>query len=120
MNLLFQLGIVFGVSWVSVCVEKLLPIPFPASILSMLLLLLLLGLRVVRTEHVQAPTNFLLSNLPFFFLPATVSIINYIDVLQSNLVALVVICLVTTPLTFAVTVWAVRLTNRLLERGRRP
>ena len=44
---------------------------------------------------------------------------NYTDVLRSNLVALVVICLVSTVVTFAVTVWAVRLTIRWMERGKR-
>ena len=44
---------------------------------------------------------------------------NYTDVLRSNLVALVVICLVSAVVTFAVTVWAVRLTIRWMERGKR-
>ena len=41
---------------------------------------------------------------------------NYADVLKSNLAALAVICVVSTVVTFAATVWAVRLTVRLSQR----
>ena len=41
---------------------------------------------------------------------------NYFDLLRSSAVALVVICLVTTVVTFAATAWSIRLTLRLLER----
>ena len=38
---------------------------------------------------------------------------------RENLAALIVICTVSLAATFAVTVWTVRLTSRLLERGKR-
>lgn len=80
------------------------------------MLLGLLALGIVRTEHIREKSDFLLGNLPFFFVPATVSMMNYADVLKSNLVALAVICVVSTVVTFAATVWAVRLTVRLSQR----
>ena len=97
----------------------MLPFTLPASIIGMLLLLLLLLAGVVRTEHIREKSDYLLGNLPFFFIPAGVSILNYVDVLRENLAALIVICTVSLAATFAVTVWTVRLTSRLLERGKR-
>ena len=47
------------------------------------------------------------------------SIINYLDVLKSSLVALVAVCVVPTFIVFAATVWAVRITCRLMERRKR-
>ena len=73
----------------------------------------------MKTEHVREKSDYLLGNLPFFFIPASVSIINYVDVLQENLLALLVICTVSLAATFAATVGAVRLTCRLLERRKR-
>lgn len=119
MKLLTQIGIIFGICWISTCIERVLPFTLPASIIGMLLLLALLLARVIKTEHIREKSDYLLGNLPFFFIPASVSIINYADVLRENLLALVVVCAVSLIATFAATVGAVRLTCRLLERGKR-
>ena len=119
LKLLTQIGIIFGICWISTCIERVLPFTLPASIIGMLLLLALLLAGVVRTEHIREKSDYLLGNLPFFFIPAGVSILNYVDVLRENLAALIVICTVSLAATFAVTVWTVRLTSRLLERGKR-
>ena len=119
MKLLTQIGIIFGICWISTCIERVLPFTLPASIIGMLLLLALLLARVVKTEHIREKSDYLLGNLPFFFIPASVSILNYMDVLRENLLPLLVICTVSLAATFAVTVWTVRLTSRLLERGKR-
>ena len=118
MKLLTQIGIIFGICWISACIEQVLPFTLPASIIGMLLLLALLLAGVVRTEHIREKSDYLLGNLPFFFIPASVSILNYVDVLRDNLLPLLVVCTVSLVATFAVTVWAVRLTSRLLERGK--
>ena len=119
LKLLTQIGIIFGICWISTCIEQVLPFTLPASIIGMLLLLALLLARVVKTEHIREKSDYLLGNLPFFFIPASVSILNYVDVLRENLLPLLVICAVSLAATFAVTVWTVRLTSRLLERGNR-
>ena len=111
LKLLTQIGIIFGICWISTCIERVLPFTLPASIIGMLLLLALLLARVIKTEHIREKSDYLLGNLP--------SIINYADVLRENLLALVVVCAVSLIATFAATVGAVRLTCRLLERGKR-
>lgn len=116
MKLLGQIGIIFGICWISQCIEAALPFALPSSIIGMVLLLILLALRVVKAEHIQEKSDFLLANLPFFFIPAAASIINYVDILKSNLLALAAVCTLSMVATFAATVWAVRLTCRLLER----
>ena len=50
------------------------------------------------------------------FVPAGVSIINYFDVLKSSIIPLIVICVVSTVITFAATAYSVTLTVRLLEK----
>ncbi len=116
MKILVQIGIVFGLYWLSQGIEQALPFSFPASVISLLLLLVLLVLRVIKLEHVREKADFLLGNLTFFFIPVSVSIINYIDVIRENAVAFLVICIVSTVLTFGATAWAVQLTCRLLNK----
>lgn len=119
LKLLTQIGIVFGICWLSQCIEQALPFTMPASIIGMVLLLALLGLRIVKTEHIQEKSDFLLANLPFFFVPSVVSIMKYTEVLRSNLLALIVVCVVSMVATFAATVLAVRLTIRLMNGGKK-
>lgn len=119
LKLLSQIGIVFAICWVGTLIESVLPFPLPASVIAMLILLVLLAVRALRPEHVQEKSDFLLGNLQFFFIPATVGIMNYVDVLRENLVVLPVICAVSTIATFAVTAATVTFTNRLLNRRKK-
>lgn len=116
MKILSQMGVIFAVCWVSQLIEAVLPFPFPASVIGMVLLLALLASGLLKVEHIQEKADFLLANMAFFFLPAGVSVINYFDVLRSSAAALVVICLVSTVVTFAATAWSIKLTLHLMER----
>lgn len=119
MKLLCQVGMIFGVCWISQILESLLPIPFPASVIGMVLLFILLATGVLKLEHVREKADFLLANMAFFFLPAGVSVMNYFDVLGSAFVPLLVICLVTTVLVFGATALSIKFTLRLMERGKK-
>ena len=119
MKIICQIAIIFTICWISQIVEAILPFPFPASVIGMVLLLILLLVRVLKVDHIRVKSDFLLSNMAFFFIPAGVSIINYFDILASNLVPLLIICLVSTLLTFAVTAYTVRLTRHLMNRRKK-
>ena len=118
MRILLQLGIVFGLYWIGEGIEALLPIPFPASVISLLLLLILLLLGVVKEPHIREKADFLLGNLGFFFLPVSASLVNYVDIVWENAVPFFTICVVSTLLTYGVTVGVVRLVSRLQQKGR--
>ena len=77
----------------------------------------LLLLRVLKIDHIREKSDFLLGNLPFFFIPAVVSIMNYVDVIAKNLVPFLVICVVSLVLTYGATAWAVQLTMKLMKKG---
>ena len=53
----------------------------------------------------------------FFFIPVSVSIINYVDLIWQNAAAFLTVCVVSMVLTYGATAWAVHLTRRLMERG---
>ena len=116
MRILRQFGVIFGVCWASLVIEHYLPFSFPASVIGMILLLLCLLTGFLKIEHVQEKADFLLGNMAFFFVPAGVSIINYFDILKSTVLQLLVICVVSTIVTFAVTAYVVTLTVKLMEK----
>ena len=116
MKIIKQIGIIFTVCWLSLVIEKILPITFPASVIGMVLLFVCLASGILKIEHIQEKADFLLGNMAFFFVPAGVSIMNYFDVLRDSAVAFVAICVVSTVVTFAVTAYSVSLTVRLMNR----
>ena len=119
MGIMAQIGIVLAVCLVGEGIAALLPIPFPASVISMVLLFVLLATGGLKLDHIREKSDFLLASMSFFFLPAGVSMLNYFDVLKSTWVQLLVICLVTMVLVFAATALSVRFTLYLLERRKR-
>ena len=116
MKIIKQFGIIFSLCWIATVIGELLPIAFPASVIAMLLLLLCLMTGVLKIDHIREKSDFLLANMAFFFIPAGVNVINYLDILKANWLPLLLICVITTVITFAATAYSIRLTIWLLGR----
>ena len=80
------------------------------------LLFILLCVHILKVDHIREKSDFLLENMAFFFIPAGVSIINYFDVLKNWVVQLIVICVVSTVVTFAVTAYSMKLALYLMQK----
>lgn len=114
-KLLVQIGIVFGICLVGEGIAAVLPFTFPASVLSMLLLFVLLLCGVLKVEHIREKGDFLLKNMAFFFIPSGVALLEQVDFLKGKIMILLLICLITMVLTFAATAFTVRLVSPLAE-----
>ena len=57
-------------------------------------------LQIVKPHHIEKNSNFLLKNMAFFFIPAGVSILDNYRYVKGNIVPLLLVCLITTVLTF--------------------
>ena len=114
MKIVTQVGIIFSICWISQIIEKLLPFSFPASVIGMILLFILLCVHILKVDHIREKSDFLLEHMAFFFIPAGVSIINYFDVLKKWVVQL--ICVVSTVVTFAVTAYSMKLALYLMQK----
>lgn len=69
----------------------------------MLILLLLLCTKIVKVDQIAEMSNFFLKRLPFFFLPPSIGILAIYGSLKGNILVLVLLCVVATILTMAVT-----------------
>ena len=119
MKIIRQIGIIFTVCWLSQVIAEFLPFDFPASVIGMIFLFICLVTGLLKIEHIQEKSDFLLGNMAFFFVPAGVSIMNYFDILKSSAVQLLIICIVSTVITFAVTAYSVKLTMKLIDRRKK-
>jgi len=108
MKLLWQIGLVFGVCLLGQVIAALLPVAFPGSVISMVLLFLLLLFRLVKVDHIQQKADFLLKNMAFFFIPAGVGILAQFDLIKDHILALLAVVVITTLLTFGSTALVVQ------------
>ena len=109
MHIMGELALIFGICLVGEGVAALLPVAFPASVISMVLLMVLLLTGVVKDRHIQRVSHFLVANMAFFFLPSFVGLLEHIELLKSQLVPLLLIIVLTTPVVYLITGWTVRL-----------
>ncbi len=70
MKLLYQFGIILFITFLGEALYALLPLPVPASIYGLLLMLLCLVTGIVRLEQVKIAADFLLEIMPPMFIPA--------------------------------------------------
>lgn len=119
LKIIKQIGIIFTVCWLSQILAAALPFDFPASVIGMIVLFLCLMTGILKIEHIQEKADFLLGNMAFFFVPAGVSILNYFDVLKDSLVPFLVICIVSTVVTFAVTAYSVKFVMKWMNRRKK-
>ncbi len=113
MKLFKQILILFSLCVISEIVSKLLPFRFPSNVIGMILLLLLLLFKIIKTDFIQNTAEFLLQNMAFFFIPSTVSIMNELDYLKDKILILVFIAVFSLIVTFVVAAFAVKLTTKI-------
>lgn len=116
MSVLAQLCMIFTVCLAAEGISAVLPFTFPASVMAMVLLLLLLAFKLVKSQQLQQTSGFFMDHMAMFFVPSCVGILRYLDVLLSNLWVILLISLLTTPLVFFVTGHMVQLTMKLMKR----
>lgn len=109
MSIMLEVAIIFGICLVCEGIVILLPFAFPASVLSMLVLLALLLSGVIKEKHIGRVCGFFVGNMAFFFLPSCVSIIDHWDTLSAVLLPFFFIAILTTPLVYAATAWTIQL-----------
>ena len=118
MKIMYQIGLLFGVCLVGEAIAALLPIPFPGSVLSMIILFLLLFFRVIKPGQIKELTDFLLKNMGFFFIPAGIGILSCIDRIRDQILPLLAVVLIMSVLVFGATALTVQGVTRLQDRTR--
>jgi len=116
MKMMYQIGLLFGVCLLGQAISVFLPISFPGSVLSMIILFLLLFFRVIKVDHIQQKADFLLKNMSFFFIPAGIGILSSFDLIRSSILPLIAVIIVTTILTFGATALTVQGVIALQDR----
>ena len=112
MRFIKQLLIILGVTFAGEALQFLLPLPVPASIYGLVLMLLCLCFKVFPLRAVEETGDFLIDLMPALFVPATVGVMAAWDVLQPVLLQVALITFLSLIVVMAVsgrvTQWALR------------
>ena len=100
MKYIKESAIIFGITMIGEFLNAILPLPVPAGVYGLFLLLILLCTGLLKLEDIEATGNFLLDIMPILFIPASVGLI---DEMKAILVPLIVTCLVSTLVVMGVT-----------------
>lgn len=103
MKLLRQFLIILLLSFVGEGLKSLIPLPVPASVYGLVLMLLCLCTGIIRLEQVERASNFLIAIMPVMFVPAAVGLTESWDQLRPVLAPVLIIMVLTTVLVMVVT-----------------
>lgn len=117
--MVLQCAILFGCLALGELFIYLTGIPLPGSIVGMLLLTLFLKLKWIRLEWIKGLSDFLISNMGFFFVPAGVGLMLCLDIVKAGFWPIVVSTVASTVLVLAVTGWSHQFLRKNLKSPRK-
>lgn len=94
--------------------QRLLPIPVPASVYGLALLFLALCAGIVKVRQVRETGAFLTSILPVLFVSPAVGILEHWQLIRPQLLSVLLLLTASTMITFGV---SGRITQRLMRKG---
>ncbi len=105
MKYLKQATLILLISFAGEVLNVVLPLPIPASVYGMVILLVCLCTGLVRVGQVKETAGFLIEIMPVMFIPAAVGLTDAWPSLQPVLVPVTLTMVLTTVLVMAVTGW---------------
>lgn len=118
MKYIYQLIIILLVTFVGELMHYFIPAPIPASIYGLIIMLVLLCTKVIKLEHVEKTSDFLLEIMPLMFIPGGVGLVTAWADLKPILIPVTVITLVSTVVVMAATGKATELVMWIDKRRR--
>jgi len=108
-NFIKGMSIIFIIQYFCTFLLKFLKISFPAPILGIILLFVLLKTNIVKEKDIKLFCEFILKYMILFFIPLFVGITTYLDVISQNFLAIMMTIFLTT--TFVIVLVGVFVEN---------
>ena len=115
MKYLKQFSIILFLSFLGEVLNRLLPLPVPASVYGLVLMLTALGTGILKVEQVRETALFFIEIMPVMFIPAGVGLMESWPALKPVCLPVLLITVLTTILVMGVTG---RVTQKLI-RGKK-
>ncbi len=96
MKIVLHIGVLYVMYIMGTWVQQVFGLFIPGSVIGLILLFILLMAGIIKAPWVEDGARFFIKHLALFFIPATVGVINYLDLFSGEGLLLVVIGLVST------------------------
>ena len=116
MKYLKQFGIILLISLMGEALRMLLPLPIPASVYGLVLMLIALMTGIIKIHQIKEVSAFLIEIMPVMFIPAGTGLVESWSALKPICVQVVVIMFVS---TIVVMVISGRVTQFVIRRNRK-
>jgi len=103
MKYLKQFGIILAITCAGEVMKDRIPLPIPASIYGLLLMILLLLTKRIKLEQVKEAGDFLIEIMPVMFIPAAAGLLNSWEQFKTILFPITIITVVSTVIVMFVT-----------------
>lgn len=114
MKYLNQFLIILGFALLGEVLQRVVPLPIPASVYGIILLFGSLCCGLIRSEQVKEAGGFLTSILPVLFVAPAVGILENWALIRSSLIPIVLLTLASTVLTFGI---SGRIAQAIMKKG---
>ena len=114
MKYLSQFCIILGFTLLGEALQRLLPLPIPASVWGLALLFLSLCLGIVKTEQVKEVSAFLISIMALLFVSPAVGIADNWALISPRLIPILLLLAASTLLTFGI---SGSITQLMMKKG---
>ncbi len=101
-NLLRSIAILYAILYLGIFIQHLIPIGVPGSIWGLLILFFCLTTQIIKVEWIAFGSSLLIRYMALLFVPVSVGVIKYADLLLANAKQLVIPNLVSTMLTMLI------------------
>ena len=109
-----QFCIILFVSFLGELLYVIIPLPIPASVYGLVLMLAALCTGIIRLNQVKETAGFLIEIMPVMFIPAAAGLLNSWSLLRPVWIPFIVITLVSTIIVMGVTG---QITQRMIQKG---
>ena len=97
-----QFVIILTISFLGEVIKSLIPLPIPASIYGLVLMLGALCIGVIKLDSVKETAKFLIEIMPLMFIPAAVGLTESWGMIRPVLIPIVIVTLVSTIIVMTV------------------
>lgn len=104
---------ILGFTLIGEALQRLLPLPVPASVYGLILLFGALCFGIVKTEQIKSAASFLISIMPILFVAPAVGIAENWDMISNRLLPILLLLFGSAFFTFGI---SGRLTQRFLRK----
>lgn len=103
MKYIHQFLIILTVSFIGELLEIILPLPIPASVYGLGIMLICLFTRIIKLQQIEDVADWLILIMPVLFVPSAVSLINVGETLMKDILVISIVTLISTIVVMVVT-----------------